>query len=679
TNGDNAGVDVFDETSNNYDGEFYGTNIATAVVDGISGKARNFNGTNDYIESDTQIVSEYPFTLSAWVKTSDTSPEFRTIISLQDKDVTSVQYAIILNTDGYARLWARNTTQYGVSTTDKVNDGKWHHIVGVFSSNTDKKIYQDGKYYGSETASITYNSAVDRWSIGRFGDSTPGYYFPGSIDEPMVLNTSLSAENVEELYRMGKDYRVSTTINSTDLSSVTKIPFWVASDRPGTFLSTSIGESAYVNYQPDGNTVGLWHLEERGGNNSYIKDSSGNQLHGAPTGTDFVVGKIGQGRNFDNTNDYITVAHNALLNITSAITLEAWINPTSLDSAGSWNRVISKGASTQYALATTTASDYGVVFELHLGGAIQRFYSYMPPQLGVWTHVAGTYNGSRVKIYMNGQMVSNNAYTGGIGTTASALIIGDWSSLTRKFDGIIDEVRISNTARTADQIRQTYEVGRRSHPITIDFGASLDSGGTGGLITSGTDLTFTIDSTAYGATNQGDNLYEGETVIVKEVVNDSEYIAQGDVKSVTAAGEVEVHSWNASSSFPSSGFTNNADVFKWQREFFDVSSPLDTHVDGITNITFRVTNGAEGRNVWVDDIKSTSSYMTNPSATSNITSTLNQYIKYKAILSTTDGGVTPYLSSVTLNYTPAPFTNEIMRHGKWFWDTDGQQKFWWAR
>ncbi|MFH1648138.1 MAG: LamG domain-containing protein, partial [Patescibacteria group bacterium] len=384
-------------------------------------------------------------------------------------------------------------------------------------------------------------------------------------------------------------------------------------------------------------------------------------------------------RNFDNTNDYITVAHNALLNITSAITLEAWINPTSLDSAGSWNRVISKGASTQYALATTTASDYGVVFELHLGGAIQRFYSYMPPQLGVWTHVAGTYNGSRVKIYMNGQMVSNNAYTGGIGTTASALIIGDWSSLTRKFDGIIDEVRISNTARTADQIRQTYEVGRRSHPITIDFGASLDSGGTGGLITSGTDLTFTIDSTAYGATNQGDNLYEGETVIVKEVVNDSEYIAQGDVKSVTAAGEVEVHSWNASSSFPSSGFTNNADVFKWQREFFDVSSPLDTHVDGITNITFRVTNGAEGRNVWVDDIKSTSSYMTNPSATSNITSTLNQYIKYKAILSTTDGGVTPYLSSVTLNYTPAPFTNEIMRHGKWFWDTDGQQKFWWAR
>ena len=59
--------------------------------------------------------------------------------------------------------------------------------------------------------------------------------------------------------------------------------------------------------QADGNTVGLWHLDETGGSGAYIKDSSSYANNGTPTGTTVVNGISGKARKFSGSTDHIDV------------------------------------------------------------------------------------------------------------------------------------------------------------------------------------------------------------------------------------------------------------------------------------------------------------------------------------------------------------------------------------
>ena len=217
------------------------------------------------------------------------------------------------------------------------------------------------------------------------------------------------------------------------------------------------------------------------------------------------------------------------------------------------------------------------------------------------------------------------------------------------FNGLIDEVRISNIARSADQIRQAYEASLRSHPITIDFAASGDSGN---LITNSGDYSFIIDATAYGLSNKGSNLYLGDKIIVREQYAGTNYIAQGTVTAINeSTGAVTVSSWDTGSTFPSSGYTAKANFFKWQREYWDISNNiLDSHLNTVTHLSIRITNGIAGHTIWIDDLRSSDDYLTNKDA-STITSPLNSYIQYRAILSSSDEKVSAKLESVTLDYT----------------------------
>jgi hypothetical protein len=179
----------------------------------------------------------------------------------------------------------------------------------------------------------------------------------------------------------------------------------------------------------------------------------------------------------------------------------------------------------------------------------------------------------------------------------------------------------------------------------------------------------------------GDNLYIGDKIIIKEVVGDTEYIAQGTVTAVTSStGAVTVSSWDTGSTFPTGGYTVNSTVFKWQVEYFDISGSLSTHRDAVTKIVFKSTSSEYQSNVWIDDIKYTTGYLTDADATGNVLSTLARYIKYKIIFTTTDEDVTPYISQVEVGYRAelGPSTEDLMRHGKWFNTSGVQQAFWWA-
>ncbi|MCK4641104.1 MAG: T9SS type A sorting domain-containing protein [Candidatus Marinimicrobia bacterium] len=156
----------------------------------------------------------------------------------------------------------------------------------------------------------------------------------------------------------------------------------------------------------------------------------------------------GNALDFDGANDYINCGNHASLNITSALTIEAWIY---YRGGETYPRIVQK--SPAYTMLIDNSSGklswYG-----YIGGTeISVEFSNAVIPTNTWTHVAITYNGSALKAYINGEEKNSESYSGAISTTTNSLLLGNRSAGDRAFDGRIDEARIWNTARTQTEIQ----------------------------------------------------------------------------------------------------------------------------------------------------------------------------------------------------------------------------------
>ncbi|MFA6393867.1 MAG: LamG domain-containing protein [Patescibacteria group bacterium] len=637
-----VGSTAYDSSGNGRNGIAGGA--GTTVTDGFAGKARSFNGTSDYISATIPAIGAGNFSASTWIKTTYTAGNQAILDNRGSAAQGFITY--VEQTTGKAAVYIYSSSvEASVVGTTNIADGKWHLVVGQYDS-TALKIYIDGALENSVTKAWTNGGISTSLLIGK--DNAGGSFFHGSMDEIKLSNTARTAEEIAEAYRAGRDHRLSRTISSTDLSSASKLPFYIAADRPGTYLETTVGESAFANYEPDANTVGLWHLEEQSGSGAYIKDSSSSGNNGTPTGTTFSQGKIGKARNYTATTNKITTG-SVVTTATNNFTIDTWVN-WSGSSTGYGQYLVYNGNSgtSGWGIYLNSSDSHQIHF---LYGGVIDVDTNIALSSNSWNHIVMKRDNGTLYGYLNGALFYSGSASVPNTPSGYTYIFGDQNA-NDAFNGLIDEVRISNTARTAAEIRQAYEVGRRTHPITIDFAASLDSGN---LIADTNDLSFTVNSQTYGATNKGDNLYTGDKVIVKENYNGTEYIAQGTTTAVAAStGAVTISAWDAGSTFPAGGFTVNATVFKWQREYWDLTGAMDDQINASTNLTLRLTDGLGGRNIYLDDFESVSNYLTDPAATSNIISTDSRYIQYRAIVSATDTNVSPYLSEVSIDYLLPP-------------------------
>ena len=148
-----------------------------------------------------------------------------------------------------------------------------------------------------------------------------------------------------------------------------------------------------------------------------------------------------------------------------------------------------------------------IVFENIVGGVNRGIVSDTTINTNIWYHLALTCGSGGMQMYVNGvKQAATNATTDCFSSIAATLSnnIGD------NFKGSIDEFRISNTVRSASDIRQAYEISKRTHPITIDFVNSLNASD---LITGSSDLSFAVNDATY--------LYLADKVIIKENVGGS--------------------------------------------------------------------------------------------------------------------------------------------------------------
>ncbi len=181
------------------------------------------------------------------------------------------------------------------------------------------------------------------------------------------------------------------------------------------------------------------------GSGGVASDASGNGNQGTIRGAAWTSGKFGNALSFDGATSLVTVNDSPSLDLT-AMTLEAWVFPTAL---GGWRDVVYKVDDIYFLEGSSPAGRPGT------GGTFSSppLEAPGPLALSAWTHLAATYDGARLVLYVNGVAVASRAASAPIASSGGALSIGGDALYGQRFAGKIDEVRIYDRALSAAEVQ----------------------------------------------------------------------------------------------------------------------------------------------------------------------------------------------------------------------------------
>jgi hypothetical protein len=516
------GTTTYDQSINHNDGTISG---ATWNNNGKFGKALNFNGSSSYVDVGHNASLEmgtHDISISAWIKTSSASDQ--AIIYKGGGDLTEEGYFFFYYpTNGDLRFYLSDgATRIYPNSDDNlnINDGNWHHVVVSVNRSGSVIFYKDNRNVGSFDISSSFvgtditNSGVNL-NIGWVS----GMVFNGLIDEVKIYPFAMTADEIKTEYNHGKSIVMGSVSDTSGLAggSVASNSASAAYCVPGDTASCS-------------SPVAEWKMDENSGDSIY--DTSGNGNTGSlgagtasykPTWQSAPC-KFGSCLKFDGTNDYVDPGTGSSLNITSAITIEAWINPLAwkgnnvgYNEMEIYNRGVNSGANK--GLWLETENDGTLIFGLGNGTTYYELISALHYSLNVFTHVVGTWDGTTMKIYINGiQDTNTHNIASPISYNSTNARIGDaeWDLLNRAFNGYIDDVRIFNYARTPAQVAWDYNRGKPVGYWRFDEcqgTTTYDSSGNGnnGTITIGATAPQTTAGTCITPTDGTGAWYNGRS------------------------------------------------------------------------------------------------------------------------------------------------------------------------
>jgi len=151
----------------------------------------------------------------------------------------------------------------------------------------------------------------------------------------------------------------------------------------------------------------------------------------------------------------VTVPASPSLNLASGMTLEAWVFPTATPTH--WTTVVVKEqfGSFAYTLYAGSPTDRPNGY-LNTGTTPSTERGVAGPSalpLNVWSHLATTYDGAALRLFVNGIQVASAPFSGAIVTTTGALRFGGNNVWGEFFRGYIDEIRIYNRALAPGEIQ----------------------------------------------------------------------------------------------------------------------------------------------------------------------------------------------------------------------------------
>jgi hypothetical protein len=281
----------------------------------------------------------------------------------------------------------------------------------------------------------------------------------------------------------GVTWSVTDPANGTDYGSIDSSGVYTApSDKTGTFDVTATDGAVHatttatvVNPLLQG-LVGWWKLDD--GTGSTAADSSGNGDTGTlMNGAAWAPGRVGPSSvSLDGSDQFVDVGNPSDLNLTSAMTLSAWVEPTSLTA---WQRVITKMGddsvpeNDSYVLGVS--GNGGVYFGLFQNGSQDFIDGSTPLTLNAWNHIVATYDGNTARIYLNGVLQQEEfQLSGAVDASTGDVRIGIGASSSYGFQGAIDDARIYDRALSQQDVENLYNsAGARLSAQAGDRRASL--------------------------------------------------------------------------------------------------------------------------------------------------------------------------------------------------------------
>ena len=207
--------------------------------------------------------------------------------------------------------------------------------------------------------------------------------------------------------------------------------------------------------------VGVWHLNGDPSGSQTVQDSSSSNVDGTSIGMDAtnqIIGPIGGALNFNGTNEAIRInstASDPTAVDPSQLTIEAWANSTG--DSGTWERIVNRRNLVviipfeSYGLATSS-SDHTQVVNSTGTPDLTGTTGSLPEDR--WRYLTGVLSGSTSSLYVDGTLNATQTGATSLGSSDDDITIGAGkmgfsSTLSQYWTGGIDEVRLSNVARSA--------------------------------------------------------------------------------------------------------------------------------------------------------------------------------------------------------------------------------------
>jgi len=202
---------------------------------------------------------------------------------------------------------------------------------------------------------------------------------------------------------------------------------------------------------------GLWHFDDCNSGRTDLTDSSFN-FHTAfrAVSAACVPSIDNQGIGIDGDDDLVYVPDQPGFTFENGVTVAAWVKPTKLGGVRTIFRKREDGTST-FVLAEN-GKQYQLVIRLANGKAADVTAN---ATLNTFTHVAGTYDGHELRLYINGKVAAKKIVNGTLSNGAGPLLMGNDGS-NRRIDGVIDNVFFDIFPATPDQIVRLMCIPKRS-------------------------------------------------------------------------------------------------------------------------------------------------------------------------------------------------------------------------
>jgi len=397
----------FDENTGTLAADAMGINngvvSGASWVPGISHSALDFDGLGGHIQvpnSATINNTTNKISLSCWFKMNQVGDNGAFLFN-------RVKYMLRLDPQGrvsfsiYIPAFTSVVMDYG----DRILDTDWHNAVATYDG-AEMKIYIDGVL--KKTAAATGNLQTSTSDL-YIGTQSTLNHFPGIMDEVLLYSKALTPEEVTAIHTGTPD--------------------------PGT----------------GSNLVSDWPLNENSGSIATdVADGNNGTILGATWGQGISESCL----QFNGTSSYVKVPKAANLNFTTALTIMAWAKTEENKTA----KLVQKGDWDGYGLTQDKWNGWqgGIRLSNATGQSLE--WGDGIPLLNTWYHIAMTYDGSSLKLYVNGQLKNSKPVTGTLFVNSRDLSFGSDNGAQKFFKGSLDEIKIFGAALTQTEIQANYQV-----------------------------------------------------------------------------------------------------------------------------------------------------------------------------------------------------------------------------